>query len=62
MDSNARNQPVDSEISQILQELKSTDMFETAIPKLHNFLARNPHLNLDFYIRELSQHFQNMIR
>jgi len=49
-------------MSQILQELKSTDMFQTAIPKLHNFLSRNPHLSLDYYIRDLSQHFQDMIR
>jgi hypothetical protein len=37
-------------------------MFQQAIPKLHNFLARNPHPGLDFYIRELQQHFQEMIR
>jgi len=60
MDSNnpqISSQPADREINQILQELKSTDMFQTAIPKLHNFLARNPHLSLDYYIRDLSQHF-----
>jgi len=51
-----------TEISQIISELKSTDTFQIAIPKLHNFLTRNPHLSLDYYIRDLSQHFQDMIK
>lgn len=37
----------DREFTQIITELKSTDSFQAAIPKLHNYLERNPHLHLD---------------
>ena len=52
----------DKEIALIIAELKSTDSFQAAIPKLHNFLSKYSFASLEFYIRELSSHFQSMIR
>jgi len=61
-DSSASGSHPEREIAQIITELKSTDTFQTAISKLHNFLAKNPRLSLETYIRDLSQHMKDMIR
>ena len=53
---------MDREVNQIISELKSTETFNSAIPKLHNFLARNPSMNLDFYIRDESANMKEMIK
>lgn len=59
--SQAGAQP-DRELQSILAELNRTDQFNAAIPKLHNFLARNPHLSQDYLVRDLSAGMQDMIR
>lgn len=46
----------------IIDELRSTDQFEGAIPKLHNLLQRNPDVSLQHYLKDLSAHFANFIR
>lgn len=46
----------------IMSELNKTDQFNAAIPKLHNYLARNPHLSQDYLMRELSSGMQDMVK
>ena len=49
-------------MASIIDELRSTETFDSAIPKLYNFLSKNPQLSLDYYLRDLSNHFSNMIK
>ena len=46
----------------IIDELRSTDKFESAIPKLHYFVQRHPSIQLQTYLAELSAHFGNFIK
>lgn len=52
----------DREIKQIIDELRSTDLFEGAISKLHNYLQRHPNESLATYTKGLSQHFSSFIK
>lgn len=44
-------------MANIIQELRSTETFDSAIPKLYDFLQKHPQLSLDYYIKELSPNF-----
>ena len=46
----------------IIQELRSTETFDSGIPKLYNFLQKNPQLSLEYYLKDLSANFSNMIK
>ena len=50
------------EIKQIIDELRSTDLFEGAIAKLHSYLQRHPEESLNMPLKDLSAHFGNFIR
>lgn len=52
----------DREIKQILDELRSTDLFESAIAKLHTYLNKHQEQNLNTHLKDLSPHFANFIR
>lgn len=52
----------EKEIKQIIDELRSTDLFEGAISKLHSYLQRHPDESLNMHLKDLSAHFGNFIR
>jgi|HubBroStandDraft_4_1064222.scaffolds.fasta_scaffold5851465_1 hypothetical protein len=39
----------------IVEELKVSDQFENAIPKLHKFLEHNPQVDLNEHLAECSK-------
>lgn len=59
---NTQQNALDKEMAEIIQELRGTETFDSGIPKLYNFMQKNPQLSLDYYLRDLSANFQNMIR
>lgn len=61
MDPAERQAQIEKELQDIFNELKSTDKFEAAIPKLNNCLQANPEINLTAKMAHLSAHFQNFI-
>lgn len=61
MDPAERQAQIEKELQEIFTELKSTDKFEAAIPKLNNCLQANPEINLTAKMAHLSAHFQNFI-
>jgi|688.fasta_scaffold48460_1 hypothetical protein len=62
MDPAERQAEIDKELADIFLELKSTDKFEAAIPKLNNCLMANPDtIDLKSKMSHLSAHFQNFI-
>lgn len=52
----------DREMAQIIAELRATETFHDAIPKLHAFLARNPRLTAEYILKDLAPSFQTMIK
>jgi len=52
----------DNEIKTIINELRSTDLFEGAIAKLHKYLMSHPKEDLNMHLKDLSSHFSNFIR
>lgn len=61
MDPQERMAQVDKELNEIFNELKATDKFEAAIPKLNDCLQANPDVNLQEKMAHMSSHFQNFI-
>ena len=62
MDPAERQAEIDKELADIFLELKSTDKFEAAIPKMNNCLMANPDtIDLKAKMSHLSAHFQNFI-
>ena len=59
---NTQQNTLDCEMADIIQELRGTETFDSGISKLYDFLQKNPQLSLDYYIKDLSSNFQNMIR
>ena len=57
MDPQERQQEIDDELSAIFGELRNTDQFEAAIPKLNNFLLAHPEIDLKARMSSLSAHF-----
>lgn len=52
----------EQEIKQIVEELRNSDQFETALPKLYNFLENNPQVDLNEYLQDCSKTFQQFIK
>ena len=57
MDPAERQAKIEKELNEIFDELKSTDKFEAAIPKLNACLQANPEINLSQKMSNLSNHF-----
>lgn len=55
--SSMSSQGLEQEIRQIVTELSTSSMFESAIPKLYNFLELNPQIELNDYIKNSSATF-----
>lgn len=51
-----------NEIKQIIDELRSTDKFELAIPRLHKYLQSHQEETLEQHLKDLSPHFANFIK
>lgn len=57
MDPAERQLKIEKELQEIFDELKSTDKFEAAIPKLNACLQANPEISLSEKMSHLSTHF-----
>lgn len=47
---------------QLIDELKNSEMFENAIPKLHKYLLSHPQVDLNEYLAECSKTFADFIK